>query len=572
MSKRNPTRSVPVHRSPIPVLESRNMRIGSEGQIRRSWPMAPGEFLRLYSDDTLHLDLEFREGTAGARAALCTNLLTPEGTWGEIEFKRIDRHRFALDVAPARCGLFQFKLKYSPRRGAEWFWDRTPFTKVLVDPAAARDVRLYTFLPSVSGHIGRWKRELARIRDLGFNRIHLLPITRLDVSKSPYAAADLFDPDPSYLDPADSRSGLDQFEDFVAEARDKGLGLCLDLVLNHVGCSSLIANRKPEWLVPDPNEDNGLLRAGCWHMNKWIKWGDLVRIYYDHPEPKVREELWNYMKGYALFWANYASQTGGMVRLDNLHASHPEFIASLLSALRSAYPDLIVQAEYFSDSNTLLKTASESDINLFLANPWEYPYAEGLREYLVYLHGISPKIRFLTPVTTHDTGAPAELYGGAEAVVPRYFILALMTTGQTGLTQGAEHGAARKIAFIGRSGTETFDTPDRFSAVIRRINEIHGSFSLFHKGGNITFVDDDNGALIAALREDCGERFLLIANLDIARGHWLDIPSAAWRESDEALVLHDLIEDQRVPVDGDVFHAGLPPCGVRAYRFERMRG
>ncbi|MFH0920741.1 MAG: alpha-amylase family glycosyl hydrolase [Fibrobacterota bacterium] len=571
MHKKTTPSPVKLIRRLLPALHSRNMLISAEGQLKRSWPVAPGEFLRLYSDEPLILEVELNLEMAAPKAVLHTNLLSPEGSWEEIAFHRQSSRRFTLSLQPMRCGIFQFKLKYSPDNGASWFWDRTPYTKVIVDPAGARDVRLYTLIPSASGHVGDWKNELSRVRDMGFNIVHLLPVTRLDASKSPYSAADLFDMDPAFMDPADSRKSLDQFEDFVLEAKNKGLGLCIDLVLNHIGINSRMAQSTPEWLVPDKNEANGLLRAGCWHMNRWIKWADLVRIYYDHPEPAVQKDIWKYMTSYALFWANYAAFTGGMVRLDNLHSSHPGFITSLLTEIRAAYPALIIQAEFFSDSNTLLKAAAESELNLFLANPWEYPFAENLREYLLYLHGISSKLRFLTTVSTHDTGAPAQLYGAPEAVVPRYFITALMTTGQTGMVQGAEHGVLQKIEFIGRTRKEPFETPDRFNVPIRKINEIHRAFGLFHRGGNIAFVDNGHGAVIAALREDAagnGERFLLMANLDIENSHVLSLSAAAWKRAGAGLVLHELIDNRRTHVNGDFLQVELPPSGVRAYRFE----
>jgi hypothetical protein len=468
-----------VIRREIPSLKSHNMRIAREGQLKRSWSVAPDEFFRIFKDEPLSLEVEFLEAHPAPRVRLYTNLLGTAAEWSEIEFGRNLSGCFSLSLAPPMCGIFLFKIKHSPDGGKTWFWDRMPFTKVIVDPDGAKDIRMYTLIPNVSGHIGDWIDTLDHIRDLGFNMVHLLPVTKMDLSESPYAAEDLFSIDPSFLDPADSRGGLDQFEDFVRAAREKGIRLCLDLVLNHVGISSLMACRCPEWIVADKSERNGLLRAGCWHMNKWIKWGDLCRIQYDHPEPVIKQELWAYMKQYALFWANYASLTGGMIRLDNLHSSQPEFITDLIQALRLKYPDLIIQAEFFSDSNTLLKTASNCELNLLLGDPWEQPFAESLREYLLYLHAISAKLRFLTPITTHDTSSPAQLYGSPDAAVTRYFTLALFATGQIGMVQGMEHGTREKINFIGRKHAISFPTPNRYNTVIRKVNRLLQNHALF---------------------------------------------------------------------------------------------
>jgi hypothetical protein len=560
-----------VIRKEIPFLKSHNMRIAKEGQLKRSWPVAPDEFFRIFKDEPFSLEVEFLEEHPSPQVRLYTNLLSTADEWSEIEFKRNLSGHFSLSLAPPRCGIFLFKIKHSSDGGKTWFWDRIPFSKVIVDPAAAKDIRMYTLIPNVSGHIGDWTHVLDHIRDLGFNTVHLLPVTKMDFSESPYAAEDLFSIDPTFLNPADSRGGLDQFEDFVRAAREKGIRLCLDLVLNHVGISSRMASHCPEWIVADKNEQNGLLRAGCWHMNKWIKWGDLCSIHYDHPEPLIKQELWAYMKQYALFWAHYAAHTGGMIRLDNLHSSHSEFIADLIYTLRLNYPDLIIQAEYFSDSNTLLKTASKCELNLLLADPWEHPFAETLREYLLYLHAISTKLRFLTPISTHDTSSPAQLYGSPDAAVTRYFTLALFATGQMGMVQGMEHGAREKINFIGRKRAISFPMPNRYNTIIRKVNQLLQNHALFHEGGNIRFVDQGHGALMAAVREGRktpAEKFLLVSNLDICHPHILKLDLSGIRQKNRNCLLHEIIKDEKVELKSDRLELEVEPCGIRAYRIE----
>jgi hypothetical protein len=562
-------------RKEIPPLKSRNMRISRERQHTHSWSTTPGAFFRIYKDEPLSLEVTFQEETPSTRVMLYTNLLGETDEWGEIEFRNNLSGNFTLSVLPLKCGIFQFKLKYSPDNGKTWYWDRCPVAKVIVDPEVAKDIRMYTFIPSVSGHIGNWISALDHIGNLGFNTVHLLPVTAMDYSESPYAAADLFNIDPSFLNPSDPRSGLDQFEEFVDVAHQKGIKLCVDLVLNHIGVSSSMARQCPEWFVADQNEPDGLLRAGCWHMNKWIRWEDLGIIQYDQPEPSMRQELWTYMKQYALFWANYAAYTGGMVRFDNLHSSHPGFIGELVHTLRGAYPDLIVQAEFFSDSNTLLKTAAKCELNLLLANPWEHPFAGDLRDYLRYLHEISKNIRFLTPITTHDTGAPAQLYGTPDAAVARYFTLALLATGQTGMVQGTEHGVLEKIDFIGRKRSVSFPTPDRYNALIRKVNSLLHNYALFHEGGNIRFVDQGHGALIAAVREgrkNPREKFLLVSNLDTANTYTFKAPLSDIRQEKGSCRLQEMIQGKKILPEDDALEIEVEPCGIRAYRIDPYRG
>lgn len=554
-------------RLPVPPLQSRNNRIGKEGRLQRSWSVAPNDYFRLYRDEPLVLNVKTLEPMPDPVFLLNTNLNSKTDDPEEIPFVRVSPDQYCLSVQPTRCGIFQFKLRYSPDGQDPWYWDRTPHARVIIDPPAARDIRLYTFIPTASGHIGQWKKELGRIRDMGFNMVHFLPLTAMALSESPYSASDLFSVDSSFLDPADSRDGLDQLEAFVEEMKEHGLALCVDLVLNHVGHNSRMATQVPEWIVADKNEKDGLLRAGCWHMNNWIKWADLVRINYDLPVPDMRQDLWNYMEQYALFWANYAAYTGGMIRLDNLHSSHEEFVKSLLVKMRHDFPDLVVQAEFFSDSNTILRTASETNVNLFLADPWDFPFAEPLRDYLRYIHGISKKLRYLTPVSTHDTGAIAQLFGSPDAVVPRYFVTALMSTGQTGMVQGAEDGVPQKIEFIGRQRTKPKGTAEQYSKPISSINELLANHAVFHRGGNLTFVDHNHGAILACFRQgdDGNPKFLLCANLDTGNAHDLWIDCSCWYRTGQTSLVKDWLTGEEFPLMGPYFHLELNPFGIRAF-------
>ena len=552
----------------IPELKSRNMRIGKEGLLRRSFPVTPDEFFRIYQNDDLHLEVEFQQEDTRARVFLYTNIDCQENEWRDLEFKREKDNIYSLSYKVRLCGSYKFKLKYSLDDGKTWYWDRVPFSHVIVDPQALKDIRMYTMIMPISGIIKDWIELLPRVAGLGFNAVHLLPITSLDISESPYSAYDLFSIDKAYSG-KESGYGFHDFEKFVEKTKELGMRLCFDLVFNHIGIRSRMAQMCPEWIVPDKSEKDGLKRAGCWHMNSWLKWGDLVKIYYDHPHPDIRSDIWDYMKKYALFWSHFAQLTDGMIRLDNLHSSHEGFVASLLKELRSAYPNLVIMAEYFTDSNTIMKKAAEGQINLFLANQWEYPYAHNLRNYLSYIHYIGRKLRFHIPITTHDTGAPAQLFGKAEAAVPRYAITALMGTGQTGIVQGVEHGYPQKLDFIGRKEKYKFKDNLYITEGIRNVNRVLAESSVFHQDGNLEFIDNDHGAVLGALRrldKESGEGYLIFANLDIHNGYHLQVDLSSFIENTKKIQMEDRISGDRYESQVSDMQIDIEPCGVRIFR------
>ena len=125
-------------------------------------------------------------------------------------------------------------------------------------------------VPTVSGTIADWIADPPRIAGMGFNAIHLLPVTALDDSQSPYAAADLFDIDHSYRMTGSGKPGLAKLEEFIEAAKLLGLRICFDLVLNHVGVDSTMVRRAPIGSCPirisptaSAGHDTGRIRAGA---------------------------------------------------------------------------------------------------------------------------------------------------------------------------------------------------------------------------------------------------------------------------------------------------------------------
>ena len=562
-----------LERRAVPSLQPKPIRKGAGSIVARNFTHGD-EFIRIYQDEILQLTVRLASDAHDARVVLSADL---DGEWKEYDFQRISDQEYSLSLECNQPGTFRFKVKYTLNGGVTWFLDNIPHSAVMVDPSGARSVRLYTLIPTLSGPMSRWKRELRRIRQMGFNTVHLLPVTHMDQSESPYAACDLFEPDPSYADPGDSRPPLDQFESFVEEARNLGIKLCLDLVLNHVGATSRMSTISPDWIASDTNEKDGLKRAGCWHREHWITWQDLVLIKYDHPNKNVRKDIWDYMVEYLLFWANYANHTGGMIRLDNLHSTDRNFLQFAVSRLRARYPNLTIFAEFFTDRQTAQRMAFYNSLTLLLSTPWIAPYAAQFRQEISRLH-TDTKLRYLLPVNSHDSGTPAQEYGTPETVIPRYAACALFGTGQTGLVQGAEFGAPSKLPFIGRQPALEMDSRTwghDFSGAIRRINRLVERHDLFSDAGNIHFVDGDHGAILAAIRTSPEQHktFLILISFDTHCSHELNLKLEGTPYHQYPCLLHCRVPANCVANDipetlGPETVFTLDPCDVLVFEID----
>ena len=569
---------MPVSHRPVPKLPRVPRALSIAKDLQRSYPTGKLEYSRAFVGKPMELSICSGEPLpAEAKARLVTSInATPEAEWIELPFERQDDRTLTCRIVPQKPGLFSFWAVFSLDGGQTWNHDPIPDAWVLVDPAQVDQMRLYTLIPNVSGPISEWSSHLERIKAMGFDTVHLLPLTTLDTSHSPYSAKDLFSVDPSYLTRgprggAPTGDGLEELSRFVDTAKSLGIRLCFDLVLNHVGVDSNIARRAPEWIMPDQSAADGLRRARYWCDKGWLPWNDLVMIDYEHPSQRIREDIWDYMTEYALFWAHYANETKGFVRFDNLHSSDKGFVDSVSAALRSTYPDVGIIAEYFTDARTLLSTIPQWNLNLILATPWDSRFVPQLREYLKYMHSVSEHVRFFMPITSHDSGTPAQEFGGVESTIPRYVAAALLGTGATGITQGVEFGVKEKINFIGPQPRLNVTGEPMFGSFLRRVNEVLVNEPIFRTGENCYFVDNWNEAIIAAFRKGkrSGEVGCLVAcNFDIGHPHDLEMDLSPFLPSGQTeFECLDLMTDQRVTLTGPKVKLTLAPCGVQVLKF-----
>lgn len=562
---------MPVTHRLIPSLPvcPRSRAIAKE--LHRSYPTGKKAISRAFCGSVFELTISTRDRfPAGVQANLVTTLnAAADKDWNKVPFTLRDEKTLTCKIVPEKKGLYSFWVQFSVDGGATWIHDPVPDGWVLVDPAQVDHLRMYTLIPNVSGTFSDWSAELVRIKGLGFNAVHFLPLTTLDTSQSPYSAKSLFDVDPSFLDGGSQHTGLAQLEAVVEIAKALGIRLCFDLVLNHVGVDSDIAKRAPEWIVPDQESPDGLRRARYLCEQGWQPWNDLVLINYEHPSQRIRAEIWTYMQEYALFWGKYASETDGFVRFDNLHSSDKDFIEALTRKLHEAYPNLGIVAEYFTDAGTLLDTVPKWGLSLVLATPWDSRWVKQLRDYLKYIHSVSNHVRFFMPITSHDSGTPAQEFGSEQSTIPRYVAAALMGTGATGITQGVEWGQKEKINFIGRKPKLAPTEPAKFAELIRKVNAILAAEPAFRRGDNFQLVDNAHDAVIAAFRKDDQpgrSGFLVLCNFDIMGEQQIEIDLTGLMPTTEPIRCLDLINDQEQTFAGPRISLKLAACAVHVFK------
>ncbi len=445
---------------------------------------------------------------------------------------------------------------------------------VVVDPAKTGSFRMYTLIPSVSGPISGWTRLLDDIEELGFDMIQLLPLTEMGRSLSPYSISDHFVIDPAYGDPSTEPSDNNtpasrehDFEKFAEECASRGIGLCIDLVLNHVAPDGRVANEHPEWIAEDVEEADGMRRAGWSDSTTWHKWLDLVRLDYAGFSTRERNALWRHMNRYALYWSEYAAKTGGIVRFDNLHSTDPAFARFVVGSIRRRYPEILMLGELFGTERNILRTANSLGINLLLGTPWEHKFVPELRRYLSYVHRMHNRLRYHFPITSHDSGSPAEEFGSVASIPPRLVTSMLLAPGATGIVEGVELGVEKRLHFIGKPAKIELEGTIDYRSLVSRLAKLHRDDALFQRGGNLLFVDSFHEAIIAALRldpETGAPGYLVCANFDTQQEQKIDLHLEPFAGS----TLTGLLDEKNLRLDDSIFSIVMKPGGIRVYQIE----
>lgn len=391
-------------------------------------------------------------------------------------------------------------------------------------------MRCYTLIPRYSGYISDWIKLVPQIVELGFDTIHILPITKMGQSLSPYSSTNPYVIDPMYDQLESSSRALKHFKHFVSVLKQHKIRLCVDIVLNHLAADHPLLQSNPRWSIHDKSEIDGMKRAG-WQGDIWHKWEDLVLLDY---ERNMGDFLWTYMLNYVMFWAEFAANTDGFIRLDNLHSSHEAFTEYVLAQVHLKFPKIQFYSELFTDEDTIRQLIGKYNYSYLLATLWEHKCAYEIRNYLSCIHSDSLPIRYLSPVLSHDSGSMTEEFGSNKSAVPRFVLSALMTSGDWGIVQGGEYGIESRLDFIGSRIPVSWYNEQKFNEttyqkIISKLNFLIEEYRMFSIKGNLGFIREDHEKVVSVIRYEKGaerdtihptkEYALVFANLDTEHPH-----------------------------------------------------
>ncbi|MGW4116159.1 alpha-1,4-glucan--maltose-1-phosphate maltosyltransferase [Actinosynnema sp. NPDC004786] len=434
-------------------------------------------------------------------------------------------------VAPALAEPVHGHMTARPVR--ELVTPGTPH-RLLVERERALVGSWYELFPRSTGGLGADGRpvhgtfataavELERVAAMGFDVVYLPPIHPIGRTKrkgpnnnpvsgpgdvgSPWAiGADEGGHDAVHPD----LGTIEDFDAFVARARELGLEVALDLALQ---CSPdhPWVREHPEWF--SHRSDGSIATA----ENPPKRYEDIYPLNFDNDPAGLYAEVLRVV----LHWVDHGVR---IFRVDNPHTKPPDFWAWLIARVHRTHPDVVFLAEAFTNPARLYGLARRGFSQSYTYFTWRTGKSE-LSDFGRDLVAHADEARPNLFVNTPDI-LPEHLQSGRPAVFAIRAALAATMAPTWGVYSGFELYEHRPL----RPGGEEYLDSEKYQVVHRdfdrdgtlapwltRLNEVRRAHPALRDLRTLRFHDVDNDALIAYSKTAPGDVVLVVVTLDPTR-------------------------------------------------------
>jgi starch synthase (maltosyl-transferring) len=310
---------------------------------------------------------------------------------------------------------------------------------------------------------------------------------------------------------------LDDFDHFVAAARDQGLEIALDFAVQCSPDHPWVKDH-PEWFYHRPD---GTIKYA---ENPPKKYEDIYPLNFDSP---AREALFAEIRRIMEHWIQHGVT---IFRVDNPHTKPIGFWRWLIDDIQAQHPEILFLAEAFTRPPVMKMLAKVGFSQSYTYFTWRNTKAE-LVEYLTELSQgdaaeyYRPNLFANTPDILHEFLQ----HGGRPAFLIRLFLAA--TLGPTyGIYSGFE--LCENVAV--RPGSEEYldsekyeirvrdwDAPGNIKEWVRRVNTIRRENPALQELANLRFYPSDSDQILCygKATRDRGNVILVAVNLDPRRWH-----------------------------------------------------
>ncbi|ABK71468.1 alpha-1,4-glucan--maltose-1-phosphate maltosyltransferase [Mycolicibacterium smegmatis] len=306
---------------------------------------------------------------------------------------------------------------------------------------------------------------------------------------------------------------IDDFDAFVAAARDAGLEVALDLALQ-CAPDHPWAKEHPEWFTVLP--DGTIAYA----ENPPKKYQDIYPLNFDNDPDGLFHEVLRVVK----FWISHGVK---VFRVDNPHTKPPNFWAWLIAEVKNEDPDILFLSEAFTRPARLYGLAKLGFTQSYTYFTWrtaKWELTEFGEEIAKYADHARPNLWVNTPDILHES-----LQHGGPGMFAIRAVLASTMSSSWGVYSGYELFEHRSV----REGSEEYLDSEKYELrprdfdgalargeslepFLTRLNEIRRLHPALRQLRTIKFHHLDNDALLAYSKFDpvTGDTVLVVVTLN----------------------------------------------------------
>jgi starch synthase (maltosyl-transferring) len=392
-----------------------------------------------------------------------------------------------------------------------------------VDRLRARFGSWYELFPRSWGGFRGVEDQLDALAGLGFDVLYLPPIHPIGVTNRKGAnnalAAGPDDPGSPWaigsregghtaVDPA--LGTLADFEALVVSAREREIDVALDFAIN---CSAdhPWLTEHPEWFHHRPD---GTLKYA---ENPPKKYQDIYNLNFDSADWRG---LWEALRDVVRFWIERGVR---IFRVDNPHTKPLPFWEWLIRGVHKDHPDVIFLAEAFTHRSLMQALAKIGFTQSYTYFTWKNSRWE-LSEYVRELADGEEREYFRPNffVNTPDILTAYLQEGGRPAFEAR-LVLAATLSPSYGIYSGFENLEDRAVA----PGSEEYLDSEKYETkaraldgpllpLVERLNAIRRASPALQRLDDVTFLETENDALIAYVKQREDNAIVVVVNIDAA--------------------------------------------------------
>jgi starch synthase (maltosyl-transferring) len=341
--------------------------------------------------------------------------------------------------------------------------------------------RIYNLFPTLFGSIESWSEQLERIAAMGFDWIYVNPFHETGYSGSLYAVKSYYRLNPLFRGTS-TASDDELISGFTARAAALGLGVMMDLVVNHTARDADLTREHAGWYrrakdgsIESPSANDPANPADV------TVWTDLAEL--DYRERPERAEMVAYFSDVVRHYARLGLRG---FRCDAAYKVPSAVWSQFIAAAREIRPDTLFAAETLgAPFEDVIELGPAGFDYLFNSSKW-WDFRAGwlLDQYERFRH-IAPSIAF---PESHDTPRlAAELAGRPPTELEaeyrfRYLFAAFFSSGVM-LPAGYEFGFERPLDVVltrpDQWETKRFD----ISAFIADVNAMKAALPALNEEG-----------------------------------------------------------------------------------------